>query len=282
MFERIQGLTPERVAGLTALVQRCRAVLDQGEGMDAVQRLLHDLEVGVIDSILITRELLDEPGNLGQAKAVVLTSAGQIDALRAHQQLVDTIESAQDIAEAAGRLSPANSATTIIAIDGPGGAGKSTLAAAVAELLDDAPIVHGDDFYCPMPEHEREQLDAQQGYQRYFDWGRLRDQVLVPLRAGHRARYQCFDWAVGQLTSWHEVKPGAQVIVEGVYSARPELSPYYHLTTYVDTPREICLQRIQARGQNPEAWIERWRAAEDYYLQTTWPQTRVKLVIRGY
>lgn len=80
--------------------------------------------------------------------------------------------------------------TTVIAVDGPGGSGKTTLAATAHALLDGASLVHGDDFYRPMLEHEREQLDPQQGYERYFDWQRLRDQVLAPLRAGEAARYQ--------------------------------------------------------------------------------------------
>lgn len=133
-----------------------------------------------------------------------------------------------------------------------------------------------------MPEHERERLDAQQGYHRYFDWQRLRDEVLAPLRAGQNARYQSYDWTTGQLEAWHEIHPGTVVIVEGVYSARPELTPYYHLTAYVDTPRDICMQRMRARGENPEEWITRWRAAEDFYLQTTWPQTRVQLLVPGH
>jgi uridine kinase len=269
VFEKIQGLTPERAAQLTDLVQQCQLLLDHHDGMDAVQRLLHDLGAGVIESILVTRELLG-------------TGPGRTDALRTHHQLVDTLERAQDIVDAARNLPRTQNTTTLIAIDGSGGSGKTTLAATVAELLDGATIVPGDDFYRPMPEHERERLSPQQGYHRYFDWERLRDHVLAPLRAEQTARYQSFDWATGQLGAWHEINPGTVVIVEGVYSVRPELAPYYHLTTYVDTPREICLQRMRARGQNPEEWITRWRAAEDYYLQTTWPQSRVHLLVRGH
>jgi hypothetical protein len=131
MFERIQGLTPERAARLTAVVLQCRAVLAQGQGMDEVQRLLRDLGVGVIDSIVITRELLGGHSNLGRAKEIVLTSPGRADALQVHRQLMDTLERARDIADAAER-SRAGSGTTIIAIDGPSGAGKTALAAAVA------------------------------------------------------------------------------------------------------------------------------------------------------
>jgi len=280
MFETIPGLDPQRAVRLTALVEQCRPLLDQGAGMGAVQRLLLDRGIAVMDAILVTRELLGAgPDTLGQAKTIVLTSPGRTDALQAHQQLVDTLERAQDIADAARARADE---TTIIAIDGPGGSGKTTLAATVAEVLDGATVIQGDDFYRPMPDHEREQLDAQQGYQHYFDWQRLRDHVLAPLRAGRPARYQRFDWATGTLTDWHEISPGLTVIVEGVYAARPELAPYYHLITYVDTPREVCLRRMRARGQQSEEWITRWRAAEDFYLQTTWPQARAHLLVRGH
>jgi len=67
------------------------------------------------------------------------------------------------VADAALGLSRTQGTTTLIAIDGPGGSGKTTLAAVVAGLLDGAPVVHGDDFYRPMPDHERERLTAQQG-----------------------------------------------------------------------------------------------------------------------
>lgn len=173
----------------------------------------------------------------------------------------------------------------VVAIDGAGGSGKSTLAAAVAGRLDGSVVVHVDDFYRPMPDRERERLDAEQGYHRYFDWERLRDQVLIPLRdqdADAVVRYQSYDWATGRLGAWHEIAPGSLVIVEGVYAARPELARYYHFTVYVDTPRDTCLRRVRARGENPEEWIGRWRAAEDHYLRTTWPQTRAGLLVRGY
>jgi uridine kinase len=263
MFENIQGLSPERAARLAYLVEQCEPLLDQDEGMEHVQRLLRDFGAGIMDSIVVTRELLGV--GLGEAKEIVLSSAARTTELRTHQQLVDVMEQAKDVA-----------------IDGTGGSGKTTLAAAVARHLDGAVIVHIDDFYRPMPDHEREQLDAEQGYHRYFDWERLRDQVMIPLRDNQAARYQIYDWTTGQLGAWREIASGTVVIVEGVYSARPELAPYYHFTAYVDTPRGVCIQRMRARGENPEEWIRRWRAAEDYYLDTTWPQTRAKLLVRGY
>ncbi|WP_330261009.1 uridine kinase family protein [Streptomyces sp. NBC_00539] len=283
MSADVQGLAPERAARLASLVEQCKPLLEQNQDMEQVQRLLRDLGTGAMDSILVTRELLGAgPGALGEAKSAVLSSAARITGLQTPQQRVDMIERAKDVADGFLRLAHAPGSTRTVAIDGPGGSGKTTLAAAVSGQLDDSVTVHVDDFYRPLPDQERERLDAEQGYHRYFDWERLRDQVLVPLRANQAARYQIYDWATGRLGGWHEIGPGTVVIVEGVYSTRPELAPYYHFTAYVDAPRDLCLQRVRARGEHADEWITRWRAAEDYYLHTTWPQTRVKLLVRGY
>ncbi|MDT0347065.1 uridine kinase family protein [Streptomyces litchfieldiae] len=171
--------------------------------------------------------------------------------------------------------------TTLVAVDGAGGSGKSTLAATLARQLGDCAVVHGDDFYRPMPDAERERLNPEQGYRRYFDWERLADQVLRPLRAGEAARYQKYDWATGRLGAWETVARGGVVLVEGVYTARPELADFYDLTVFVDTPRETCLDRLRARGENSAEWITRWRAAEDHYLRTTRPAERATLVVAG-
>ena len=67
----------------------------------------------------------------------------------------------------------------LVALDGPGGAGKSTLARALAEQSTFISIVQIDDFYAPMVESERETLTAEQGYEKYFDWVRMQEQLLV-------------------------------------------------------------------------------------------------------
>ena len=172
----------------------------------------------------------------------------------------------------------------LIAIDGLGGSGKSTLAAALVDRHG-AVVVHGDDFYRPMGAGERAALDPEQGYQRYFDWQRLRDEVLIPLAARRSAGYRRYDWAAKALISdeIHTVAPVGMVVVEGVYSARPELAAFYDLVVYVDTPPGESMQRLRARGHDhgPIDCESRWRSAEEHYLAVARPREHANLVISG-
>lgn len=172
----------------------------------------------------------------------------------------------------------------LVAIDGMGGSGKSTLAAALAELRG-AVVVHGDDFYRPMDPEERAGLEPQEGYHRYFDWQRLREEVLVPLAAARDAAYRRYDWATGALSpdESHGVSASGVVVVEGVYTARPELADYYDLIVYVDTPREESMRRLRERADDhgPIDWESRWRLAEEHYLALTRPRERAHLVVCG-
>jgi hypothetical protein len=91
----------------------------------------------------------------------------------------------------------------VIGIDGPGGAGKSTLAARTARLLNDAPVIHTDDFA---------------SWENPTDWWpRLHDQVLLPLSRAQPGRYQRYDWDNHQLAEWHEVPMGEYLVLERSY-----------------------------------------------------------------
>ena len=68
----------------------------------------------------------------------------------------------------------------VIALDGPSAAGTSTLSADLGVRLS-ASVVAGDDFYRDMPEEQPWALTAVQGVEEYFDWQRLRHEVLEPL-----------------------------------------------------------------------------------------------------
>ncbi len=185
----------------------------------------------------------------------------------------------EEAAQALGSLRQ-RAATVLVAIDGPGGAGKSTLAAALARRLA-AAVVAGDDFYRVLDPLVRLALDPQGGAMQYFDWERLRAEVLEPLREDRPARYRRFDWERERLGAEVEVPPGGLVLVEGVYTFRPELQQFYDWSFLVDSPHEERLRRQRARGENEDSWIARWDAAEQWYFANAFPYSGVDAVVSG-
>ena len=76
---------------------------------------------------------------------------------------------------------PCAQAVRLVAVDGRGGAGKSTLARALAAACGGAPVVRVDDFL----------------YWRDIEgwWPRLEREALRPLLSGLPARFRARDWA---------------------------------------------------------------------------------------
>jgi ATP/maltotriose-dependent transcriptional regulator MalT len=73
----------------------------------------------------------------------------------------------------------------LVAIDGPGGAGKSTLATQLSAAAEGAPVVHTDDFAS---------ADNPINW-----WPRMLEQVIVPLTEGRPAHFQRYDWPTESL-----------------------------------------------------------------------------------
>ena len=170
----------------------------------------------------------------------------------------------------------------IVGIDGPGGAGKSTLARELALLRDDVAIIEGDDFYRPLAESTRAALTPLEAVDLLFDWERLRDEALAPLVRGEDASYRRYDWGADRLgEEVATVAAGGVVLVEGCYVARPALRGYLDLIVAVDAPRELCIARQLERGENEPGQVERWREAEEWYLERQDPRRVADLVIDG-
>ena len=171
----------------------------------------------------------------------------------------------------------------VVGIDGRSGSGKSTLARELAVHIPlPVAIVEGDDFYSDIGDEERAALSPADGYDQYFDWRRLKSQVLEPLREGNSAlRYQQYDWERATMGNWVETKEPAVVIVEGVYTLRPPLRDLLDVTVYVRTSDELRAQRQVHRAQNSKEWIERWAAAEEYYESQSEPWRDADFTVTG-
>lgn len=176
---------------------------------------------------------------------------------------------------------PRQASTLLIGVDGPGGAGKSVFARALAGVLPgDVPVVEMDDFF--RPSIERQSGDPRgKPIGADFDWQRLRAQVLRPLACEVTASYQRYDWNLDRLAEWHAVAPGGIVIVEGVYTTRAELAAYYDYRVWMECPRATRLARGIVRSGEAirHVWERDWMVAEDLYLAAHVPRDRADLVI---
>jgi len=155
-----------------------------------------------------------------------------------------------------------------VAIDGGAGAGKSMLARGIHDHLKSVSILRTDDFFRPLNDYSNARLSAEKLYELYFPWERMRDEALMPLHRGETAKYQRYDWSTDSLLDWVTIEPNEIVLIEGVYSSRPELRPMLDAIIFVEAPRAERLRRVLARDPNSLGdWLTPWMSAEDWYLE---------------
>jgi uridine kinase len=156
----------------------------------------------------------------------------------------------------------------VIAIDGRGGAGKSTLARAIANSFAGARHVEYDWFHLP-----RDQAT----YETRHDVQRLKVDLLNPFRSGQRSfRIQRYNWGYlaglpdGMAEESVKLDGVDLIVLEGCWVFNPETLPNFDLTIWLDTDAAEAHARgvkrdIEEYGLEPtrvrEAWAE-WTARE--------------------
>lgn len=166
----------------------------------------------------------------------------------------------EDIAAHLKKSSLSNRPITI-AIEGFGGAGKSTFAAKLKRELSDAYVIDIDDFFL-----KEKMSDA---IKSNFDRKRLEKQVLLPLRNGHPAAYQKLEYATNTLSKFIKVPSVKYLIIEGVSSFHPDIAHYMDYKIWIDAPREVADARGRRRdkelGNNNGALWDNWtKTYQDY------------------
>ena len=171
------------------------------------------------------------------------------------------------------RARPCARAVRLVAVDGRGRSGKSTLARALAAACGGAPVIRVDDF---LYWHDI------QGW-----WPRLEHEALRPLLSGSPARFRVRDWAgdpLGRgLAGWAEVQPAEVVIVEGITASRRAIAADLTMALWVTAPRAERLRRALARDGRPRLplWIE-WMSLEDEFFARDDTVRRAGHVVCGH
>ena len=168
---------------------------------------------------------------------------------------------------------------SVVAVDGQSAAGKSTFADALA-MTTGASLVRGDDFYRVTDEESRLRLSPREGIDVYYDWQRMRNEVLLPLRTGRRSSYDPYDWDSGVLAERVVTIPTARaVILDGLFVSRPELRRFIDLSVLITAPANVRRRRQIERADASEEWLQRWEAAERLFFPQVCPPETFDIVV---
>ncbi|MCE0534091.1 hypothetical protein LWF15_01035 [Kineosporia rhizophila] len=138
----------------------------------------------------------------------------------------------------------------VVAVDGRGGSGKTSLAERLAARTG-AVVVHSDDVAW---NHAR------------FDWGDLmRDGVLEPFRAGRGVHYQPLGWAPHGREGHLDVPADApMLIIEGIGVSRRSLAPYLDFVVWVQSDPDEARRRGLARDMLQRSDLDEETAAREW------------------
>ena len=144
---------------------------------------------------------------------------------------------------------PVCGSTTVVAVDGPSGSGKSDLADRLAKRLD-AQVLRVDELVPGWHGLAAMPLVV------------ARD-LLAPLATGEVAAVRSWNWVDDRPGELVDVRPGAFLVLDGCGSGSRVIRPYLGLLVWIDAPEDVRRARAMARdGDVYEPWWDVWAAQE--------------------
>ena len=155
----------------------------------------------------------------------------------------------------------------IVAIDGPAGAGKTTLAehlSAALSLKYKVHTLHMDDLY--------------NGWENAFDH-HLSDSLALAAKAHQKSeKYSLatFNWGLNYFNSPHEIPQAELLILEGVGSSQASIRPYLVASIWIDIDPAIGRERVIARdGQAISEEMQGWLIQQEEHFRDNKTQMSV-------
>lgn len=159
----------------------------------------------------------------------------------------------------------------VVAVDGRGGAGKSTLAERLRRTVPGSEVVHTDDVAWN---------------HAYFDWGSLLvENVLLPLHRGEAVTFRPPAWIEHDRPGAIQVAAGADVVwIEGTGIIREQCAPWLDASIWVQGDLDEQERRLTSRdgdSADQQRHVAAWLAEELPFLLREQPWRKATVVVAG-
>jgi uridine kinase len=156
----------------------------------------------------------------------------------------------------------------LICIDGPAGAGKTTLSAAIELAAADAQVVHCDELL--------------QGWRGLPGLGATVEKLLRQLAEGEGSAWTRWAWDRDEWAESHPVAPGGLLVLEGTGCWAPSYADLVGTLVWVEAPRDLRLARGMERdGEHMrEQWLT-WLEDEEKLHTRLGTRAHADLVVDG-
>ena len=160
-----------------------------------------------------------------------------------------TVRSVDHFLRSVSAREPRCGSTRVVAIDGPSGSGKSSLADRLADAS--GALVLRTDAFVP----------GWRGLERMP--ATLAHELLEPLSRDEVARPRRWDWERGRWGEPLVVEPTSLLVLDGCGSGSRVLRPHLTALVWLDAPTEVRKERALARdGETFAPWWDTWAEQE--------------------
>lgn len=159
----------------------------------------------------------------------------------------------------------------LVCIDGPAGAGKTTLAEQLVQRRAHAVVIHMDDLYDGWVDALDARLTA-----------RLVEHIRDPFLAGQPITYPRYDWYVGAFVETVAVPATDLLVIEGVAAAQQALRSVAAFSIFIDVDPAVGRQRVIDRdGEASAGHIDAWQELEHAHFLADRTRESVTLVLQS-